>query len=209
LKRVYTKVTKKFLEQEYLGNKKTIQKIANKIGCSYTYICNRMIEFNIDRRSFKELTQGKNNPFFGKHHTEESKRKRALNMPDQSGINNPMFNKYHSEEAKEKIRQKAIGRKHTNETKKRMSLSHGGTGIKKDDDYPYEYFKIRNKILKRDNYICQLCLEYGNEVHHIDYDKDNNEEWNLCCSCIKCNRKVNYNREYWKNYFQSKSKVLI
>lgn len=103
------------------------------------------------------------------------------------GKNNPMF-----------------GRKHKKESKRKSSIRKGGTGIPYElFKYPVEFFKIRNKILKRDNYICQLCSEYGNEVHHIDYDKKNNEEENLCCLCHKCNMKVNKNRKYWKKYFKN------
>ena len=51
-------------------------------------------------------------------------------------------------------------------------------------------------------HICQLCLEHGNDVHHIDYDKNNNQESNLITLCHKCNLKINKNRVYWSNYFQ-------
>ena len=46
---------------------------------------------------------GQNNPFYGKTHTEESKKKMSLNHKDVSGKNNPMYGKHHSDEAKEKI----------------------------------------------------------------------------------------------------------
>ena len=47
------------------------------------------------------------------YHSQISKEKMSINS---SGDKNPMFGKHHSEEAKEKIRQKAIGRKATEET---------------------------------------------------------------------------------------------
>ena len=68
--------------------------------------------------------------------------------------------------------------------------------------YPIEFYKIRNKILERDNYTCQKCNKYGNAVHHIDYNKQHNNEENLITLCISCNLKVNKDREYWKEYFQ-------
>ena len=39
-------------------------------------------------------------------------------------------------------------------------------------------------------------------VHHIDYDKENNEDWNLMTLCNCCHMKTNFNREYWKNLFK-------
>jgi len=47
---------------------------------------------------------GEKNNFFGRKHSEESKRKAASSRRDYSGSNNPFFGKWHSEESKEKIR---------------------------------------------------------------------------------------------------------
>lgn len=68
--------------------------------------------------------------------------------------------------------------------------------------------KLKQEIRKRDNYVCRLCgLEdhsnftgngYGLCVHHIDYDKLNNDESNLISLCNHCHGKTNYNREKWK-----------
>ena len=40
-------------------------------------------------------------------------------------------------------------------------------------------------------------------VHHIDYDKKNPDPEMKIVLCRSCNIRVNYNREYWKNYFQN------
>jgi len=102
------------------------------------------------------------------------------------------------------------GKKHTEETRKKVSLANGGTGIPyENSDYPYIFKKIAPKIRQRDNYICQLCGEYGKSVHHIDYNKENCKENNLITLCNKCNCKVNYNRTYWTEYFNEKIKELI
>ena len=61
---------------------------------------------------------------------------------------------------------------------------------------------LRRSIRERDKYICQLCNLYGNTIHHIDYDKKNCSPNNLINLCIACNSKVNFNRDYWINYFK-------
>ena len=51
---------------------------------------------------------------------------------DLSGKNNPMYGKHHSESAKTKIAEVHRGHEHTQETKKRMSLSHKGKKFSED-----------------------------------------------------------------------------
>lgn len=65
---------------------------------------------------------------------------------------------------------------------------------------------LKEAIRKRDDYVCQLCDAKENgyklHVHHIDYGKQNNNEWNLIALCRSCHVKTNGNRDYWIKYFQ-------
>ena len=72
------------------------------------------------------------------------------------------------------------------------------------EPYPPEFNSILKRMIRESyNYICQSCGQYGNTVHHIDYDKKNCNPDNLINLCRDCNIKVNVNREYWKQYFQN------
>jgi len=76
--------------------------------------------------------------------------------------------------------------------------------------------KLKKEIKKRDNYQCQNCnmteeehliiLGFGLSIHHIDYDKKNNDKTNLITTCTWCNLRANYNRDYWINYYKEKIK---
>ncbi len=105
--------------------------------------------------------------------------------------------------------------KNPEETRRKLSETHKGekhwnwqNGIS-FEPYPQEWSIIlRKDIRKRDYHICQLCgaHEKGNiayDVHHIDYNKKNCNPNNLITLCRKCNVKVNKNREYWTEYFQT------
>lgn len=92
--------------------------------------------------------------------------------------------------------------------------SHTWNGGKSREPYPLYFNKsLKIKILKRDNYKCQLCgclrkfhrKYYKSDlgVHHIDYNKKNCQEWNLITLCIYCNNKVNYNRDKWVVHFRT------
>ena len=68
---------------------------------------------------------------------------------------------------------------------------------------------LREQIRIRDGYVCQNCgltqeeAGYVLSVHHIDYDKRNNNEDNLILLCKSCHAYTNYNRYVWKTYFEN------
>lgn len=71
---------------------------------------------------------------------------------------------------------------------------------------------LKNKIKDRDNNSCQLCGDTNElHVHHIDYNKNNNEETNLVTLCRKCHNITNFNRQFWTQVFiglNSNSKIV-
>lgn len=96
-----------------------------------------------------------------------------------------------SEETKQKIRKAKMGKKLTEEHKHRIK----------------EFKQIKKYILKRDSYQCQE--PYWEEehsilhVHHIDYNKQNNNTENLVTLGNSCHIKTNYNREYWIKFYKN------
>ena len=107
------------------------------------------------------------------------------------------------------------------ETRKKISESRIGEknwnwqGGKTVEIYPSEWTKtLKLAIRQRDNFTCQKCgitekehLEKFSRVlcvNHIDFDKTNCDPKNLNTLCNKCNPSVNFNREYWTDYFQQK-----
>ncbi len=76
--------------------------------------------------------------------------------------------------------------------------------------YPPEFRKVRNKILRRDLFTCQEChrhqeeLKYTLAIHHIDFNKNNNNSKNLITLCKNCHSKTLYQRQNWINYYQEK-----
>ena len=120
----------------------------------------------------------------GKHLPEEMKRKISKNHIDVSGNNNPNWQ-----------------------------------GGKSFEIYPQEFnLELKLKIRQRDNFICCLCKRTEREeleelnrvlsVNHIDFDKRNCKENNLNTLCMRCNVKINREREYWTNYFLDNIKKL-
>jgi len=78
--------------------------------------------------------------------------------------------------------------------------------------------ELKEKIRQRDGYRCQECFRHQDElytksgkkyklsIHHIDYNKKNNNPKNLISLCIPCHLQTNYGREDWTDYFSEKLK---
>lgn len=60
-------------------------------------------------------------------------------------------------------------------------------------DYGKEFDKIKDFIRFRDKFTCQICFKEGKDreihVHHIDFNKKNNDTKNLILLCRKCHGK--------------------
>lgn len=194
----YIYINKKLLCELYFIQKLSLKQISKKIKFNISTIEARLKEYGYKLRNKFE----------------------AKKLIDQSGINNPSYKvgKPKCENCgKELSRYDAHqcfdcylkivgyinrGKKRSKATKSKYSLAKGGNGIPYFDcSYPKEFYYIRKQIRQRDNYICNLCNKYGNEVHHIDYDKQNCKEDNLITLCLRCHRKTNTNRTFWQYYF--------
>lgn len=67
---------------------------------------------------------GKNNPFYDKHHSEETRKKISESLKGKlAREKNPMYGKHHSDKTKRKISEAMKGHKHSEESKKKMSGS--------------------------------------------------------------------------------------
>ena len=67
---------------------------------------------------------------------------------------------------------------------------------------------LKRAVRKRDKHTCQSCQKPQSlfdpklSIHHIDYDKTNNDFANLISLCIVCHGKTNTRRKYWENKFR-------
>lgn len=182
---------------------KEIAKIYNR---SQNNIFKYMKKYNIRARNKKERFSGKNNPFYGKHHTEESKRKQNESYGDRTGKNNPFYGKHHSDEFKKNIaistKKFHSGRIRSLETKMKISQARKGMifsqehcnniSIGKIGCYhtPESKNKIRSKAVKRwmedsrfgfqpnyNRYAIKLIEEYGKKHGYNFQHAENGGEY--------------------------------
>lgn len=144
----------------------------------------------------------------GKKVSKETRKKRSQIMKK----------KWKNEKFREDMIKKSIGRKQSIETInkriKRGQEHYNWLGGISFEPYGLDFNKkLREQIRKRDDYICQECYIHQNNlkgrliVHHIDYNKKNNNLNNLISLCRKCHAISNYNRKHWQEHF--KMKMLI
>ena len=119
-----------------------------------------------------------------------------------------------SEERKEKISRSHIGTKKPWAGKyihKKGSECYNWKGGLSFEPYGIEFNeekkeRVRNKFNRR----CFECgfseneLGHKLDIHHIDYNKQNNSEDNLIPLCRSCHAKTGFTRGDWINYFHSK-----
>tara|TARA_Y100000310_G_scaffold325646_1_gene389402 strand:+ start:7160 stop:7957 length:798 start_codon:yes stop_codon:yes gene_type:complete len=173
---------------------------------------------------------------FGKKHTDEAKRKLSLGRIGRFyGKDSPMYGKIFSEETKQKMSMSAknklknkknhpmFGKTHSMESRKKISLNHidcakeknsQWKGGKSFEPYGIEFDeKLKELIRERDNYCCQLCSEKQKNrrlcIHHIDYDKQNNDPKNLISLCLNCHLKTNVNRDNWTEFFKASKAIFL
>ena len=132
----------------------------------------------------------------GKKRTEEARKKMSKNNVGMKG-------KKHSEETKEKMRKAQCREKH--------SQWRGGSN---QMQYGIEFNNnLREIIRERGNHTCQECkypqeqLSQKLSIHHIDYDKKNNNMDNLISLCLSCHTKTNFNRDDWTKYYKERAAI--
>ena len=113
------------------------------------------------------------------------------------------YNPWRSRQGNSSFCSRSCRSSYCNKGEKNAMYVHGEAKRK----YPIEFYKIRDHILNRDNHSCKKCGIKNEElydVHHIDFNKHNNDEKNLITLCKQCHSKchgTSANRKKSKKYY--------
>lgn len=108
-------------EQYYFDNLKPQYNILKIAGSSHSHKLSEKTKAKISK-ALKGVYIGENSALFGRLHTEKTKELMSLKK---AGKNNPLYGKCHSEKTKDLMKKKALGIKHSEETKLIMSTKRG------------------------------------------------------------------------------------
>ena len=155
----------------------------------------------------KENFSRGNNPMYGKKSWNSGLTKTANKILEKNGKKHSEFmqgKKY----SKGSIRTVEQRRKISEIQKTKTGINspnwNGGSSF---EPYSPEFNKPLKQFIKnRDLNICETpnCMNTENlHIHHIDYDKNNNNPENLITLCSSCHAKTNgkKNRKYWTEYY--------
>jgi len=113
-------------------------------------------------------------------------------------------------ERREKARQRAIAQGQDVKWLEAMSKRFAGAnnpnwrnGLSLTPYAPGFYSQLKEAIKNRDGFCC-LCGKEANEIHHIDYNKRNHHPDNLILLCKHCHGISNFNRDWWRQWFQAR-----
>jgi hypothetical protein len=149
----------------------------------------------------RHIFLGKPSGMLGKHHSEEAK---ARISEARKGHVGAMLGKHHSEETRQKMRRPKPAGFGARRAGKFNSNWRGGVAFL---PYGSEFNEtLKEQIRSRDNFVCHICGKHQEvkrkfPIHHIDYNKKNNDPSNLVTLCINCHMKTNGRREQWIAYF--------
>ena len=182
----------------------------------------------------KETKEKMRQSHLGNKQTEITKKKIRQSHKGKKHKLQQGFQKGHRCFVSKETYKKRIGEKFSKSHKKRISKALKGRQPKnslnwKGKNHPnwqngksFELYgiefntQLKEQIRKRDNYRCQECRKHQNElysrkskkyklnIHHIDYNKKNNNPNNLISLCRNCHTKTNHKRKEWIRYFQQK-----
>lgn len=133
----------------------------------------------------------------------------ANNPTARIGENNPFYGKKHTEQTIQKWKNNKIGKQSYNPVQKLKQLENTPKkenhpnwqgGIANGEYGPEFNHQLKTQIKDYYSSTCQLCkaptLEL--DIHHIDYNKKNNQFENLIPLCKHCHGKTNFDRINWQ-----------
>ena len=177
-------ITKKFLQQEYIINKKSTTEIAKELNCGHSTIANRLKKYNIKTRTISENNIGKGNPAFVdgrtliKHFCIDCKKEICYQTALYSGKKCS-----HCARPKKKYYCKLCGKEigywgaHyglgickycVNKGDRNPNFKDGRTSLQVSIRNLFEHKQWRKQVFKRDDFECQECNQIGGklEAHH-------------------------------------------
>jgi len=162
---------------------------------------------------------GEKNPFYGKTHTDKTKKKISRKGCTLStdhkikisnslkGSKNPFYGKNHTRSTKQKLKNKWA---ESIENGDRCGQNHPNwKGGISDQGYCsiFSSKEFRKIILERDGYQClnPSCLKKHSRltVHHIDYNKKHCWPMNLITLCVSCNSVANFERQWHESWYSA------
>jgi hypothetical protein len=170
------------------------------------------IEFATEFRQKMSILSSENNPstFPGVADKISTSLKKYLMENPRVGEANPFYGKNHTAETIQHWKDTKSGKTSYNQEQQLKQLKNtpkkenhpNWMGGISNGEYGPGFNKSLKQFIKEDyKYTCQICKIETQilDIHHIDYNKSNNDISNLIPLCKKCHGLTNFNRDKWRN----------
>lgn len=165
------------------------------------------------RKKLTASRTGEKNPFYGKKHTEETRKKMSMAWDRSDERVNAMSEARKGKKPAEATRRKMSETRKGKQRGEENPMWKGGISF-----LPYcsKFNKtFKESIREKFNRTCFLCgttekeLNKKLSVHHVAYQKgclcdDDLPNCEFVPLCTKCHSKTNHNRPYWEKYIMEK-----
>ena len=212
-------LTKEFLKNEYFIKRKSTIQIAKEVGCHYCVIGRYLKKFGMKTNQSKIRKGKKLNTRLVKIFTKDYlyneyilKDRTSNDIANEHNTVHEVVLRYLRKFNIQIRNSKQAGIKGGIRAEKHWNWL-GGC---KSNGHTYIFRKKRHLIIERDNFICQNCGMTKEEhfvkfncdfnVHHIDYNKENDNDNNLITLCKSCHGFTHKTKQNWKRHFNQKIK---
>lgn len=202
-------IEKELLEQLYFGNGYTLEQIKELLNIGECTLYRKMDKYGIERfwRDEFEISDEELKKLYYEDNLTILEIAKKIGC-SKTGVrwkfsrsNIPIKINYR------KGRKKSLEqRKRCSNTRKKLykegKIKPWNKGIGIGSGYTSEFHQIKDKIYLFYGRICNLCGSNKHLcIHHIDYNKKNNQLHNLIPLCTHCHGRTNGHRDHWYNIF--------
>lgn len=185
-------INKIYINDKLYNSNKTIKSVI-KIQCN---VCLKMIDLKCFQQKFitdKYICQscnkkGENNPFYGKKHTNESKKLIGGAVVNYNGKNNPFYGKKHTNETINKLKNVCAnfgskngfyGKKHSNETIKKIK---DAQKLYRENHSKEIFLKRMDRFSLTEEKLLAMLDDYINNQNKVSFSKKYNMDFRTASS---------------------------
>jgi len=208
------RISNELVEDLYLNSDLSIPKIAEKLRLTEHSLSDKIKELNLPKRKdwkYKRVEGFDKNELYGKYWIENKSLEEIAKEYDTTSTLIRKALIFNEISRRDKFGKEVIERVKEKLRKRTGPLAGGWKGGLCKNPYPESFDNdLKKEIREKFKHTCFICGVHEEvcarklSVHHINYNKECEEDWNLVALCGKCHSKTTASKRwYWFNLLVS------